>query len=254
MTTLEQARRAAYDLSPTVRQKAAVHLGTHGDATLARELVTLLVAEPDFFVRETLTWAVCRHPQTALPHLLAALGTDPQARVQVLHALSKIQAPEAVDHILPLAADDDPAVAMKAWWALGRTGAPEAAPALLPHLGSGDEEQQRELSRALEQLGEPGVEGLAAALADEDPTVRRHATQALVLIGDPAARPAAAALAATAEADEQDIAMVALEALAVLDAPEVEPALERLRDGEDRFRSLTAQWLLADREERAARR
>ena len=62
MTTLEQARRAAYDLSPTVRQQAALHLGTHADASVTPELVSLLVAEPDFFVRETLTWAVVRHP------------------------------------------------------------------------------------------------------------------------------------------------------------------------------------------------
>ena len=250
MTTLEQARRAVYDVSPTTRQRAAVHLGTHGDDSHTAELVALLVAEPDFFVRETLTWAVCRHPRVALPHLLAALDSSPGSRVQVLHALSKIQAPEAVARILPFAEDDDPAVAMKAWWALGRTGTPEAAPALLPHLGRGGEEQQRELSRALEQLGEPGVTGLATALADDDVEVRLHAARALVLVGDPAARPAATALVAAAEGDEQEVAMVALEALAALDSPEVEPALERLRDGEDRFRSLTAQWLLADRAER----
>ncbi|ANS79547.1 hypothetical protein SGUI_2151 [Serinicoccus hydrothermalis] len=250
MTTLEQARRAAYDLDPTIRQRAAVHLGTLGDDAQSAELVALLVAEPDFFVRETLTWAVCRHPQAALPHLLAALDDAPGARVQVLHALSKIQSPDAVPQILPFATDDDPAVAMKAWWALGRTGTPEAAPALLPHLGHGDEEQQRELSRALEQLGAPGVAGLTDALSTTDPEVRLHAARALVLVGDPAARPAAAALVAVAEGDDREIAMVALEALAALDAPEVEPALERLRDGEDRFRSLTAQWLLADRAER----
>ncbi|WP_298887424.1 HEAT repeat domain-containing protein [uncultured Serinicoccus sp.] len=250
MSTLEQARRAVYDVDPTVRQKAAVHLGTHGDESLTPELVALLVAEPDFFVRETLTWAVVRHPEAALPHLVEALDGAPEARVQVLHALSKVQAPEAVPHILPFADDADPRVAMKAWWALGRTGTPEAAPALLPHLGRGGEEQQRELARAFEQLGAPGVPGLAEAVADGDAAVRRHAAQTLVLVGDPASRPAAPALAAMAETDEKDNALVALEALAALDEPCVGPALERLRDGEDRFRSMTAQWLLADRAER----
>ena len=250
MTTLDQARRAAFDPRPRVRQEAAVQLGTLGDASLARELVALLVSEDDFFVRETLTWAVCRHPEAALPHLLGALRDSPGSAVQVLHTLSKIRSPEALPHIAPFADADESAVAAKAWWALGRTGGPEAAPALLPHLAEGDEDQQRELSRALEQLGEPGVDGLARALSDADPAVRRHAAQALTLIGDPAARPAAAALVSVAETDERDIAMIALEALAALDAPEVGPALERLRDGEDRFRSLTAQWLLADRAER----
>lgn len=252
MTTLDQARRAAFDPRARVRQEAAVQLGTLGDASLARELVALLVSEDDFFVRETLTWAVVRHPEAALPCLVEALETSPGSRVQVLHALSKIQAPDAVPQILPYADSDDPAVAMKAWWALGRTGTSEAAPALLPHLGSGDEDRQRELSRALEQLGEPGVEGLADALGDSDAGVRRHAAQALVLIGDPCARSAAEALVRVAEHDEREIALVALEALAGLDHPAVEPALERLRDGDDRFRSLTAQWLLADRVERRA--
>ncbi|WP_238705450.1 HEAT repeat domain-containing protein [Serinicoccus profundi] len=211
--------------------------------------MSLLVAEPDFFVRETLTWAVVRHP-AALPHLVAALGSAPDARVQVLHALSKIQAPEAVGHILPFADDEDPAVARKAWWALGRTGTPEAAPALLPHLGTGEEEHRRELARAFEQLGEPGVAGLSEALTSDDAEVRGHAAQALVLVGDPAGRPAAPALARMAQVDEQENALVALEALAALDHPGVRPALEQLRDGADRFRAMTAQWLLADREER----
>ncbi|WP_130011677.1 HEAT repeat domain-containing protein [Serinicoccus sediminis] len=250
MSTLEQARRAVYDVDPTVRQEAAVHLGTYGDESLTPELVALLVAEPDLFVRETLTWAVVRRPEAALPHLVDALTGAPEARVQVLHALSKIQAPDAVPHILPFADDADQRVAMKAWWALGRTGTPEAAPALLPHLGRGDEERRRELARAFEQLGDPGVPGLAEAVADGDEAVRRHAAQTLVLVGDPAARPAAPALATMAETDEKDNALVALEALAALDEPCVEPALERLRDGEDRFRSMTAQWLLADRAER----
>ncbi|MFK5583027.1 HEAT repeat domain-containing protein [Serinicoccus sp. LYQ131] len=258
MTTLDRARRAVSDPSPTVRQQAALHLGTHGDATLTPDLVSLLVDEGDFFVRETLTWAVVRHPEAALAPLLDALDRCPDARVQVLHALSKIQAPEAVPQILRFADARQPGVAAKAWWALGRTGTPEAAPALLAHLGEGEEEQRRELSRALEQLGAPAVEGLADALAAPDPAVRHHAAQALVLIGDPAARPAAAALAEAAlapaaQGEGRETALVALEALAPLDAPEVEEALMLLRDGEDRFLSLTAQWLLADRAERAGR-
>lgn len=253
MNTLDRARRATSDPRPAIRQRAALHLGTHGDASLAPDLVSMLVAEHDFFVRETLTWAVVRHPDAALPHLLDALAEHPDARVQVLHALSKIQAPEAVPQILPYADATQPAVAAKAWWALGRTGTAEVAPALLRQLGRGDDAQRRELSRALEQLGAPGVEGLADALRDTDPVVRLHAAQSLVLIGDPAGRPAATALAQVAESDQRETALVALEALAALESPDVEEVLGRLRDGEDRFLSLTARWLLADREERAAR-
>jgi hypothetical protein len=70
------------------------------------------------------------------------------------------------------------------------------------------------------------------------------------VIGDPAARGAAGALAHAVERDAKDIAMVAVEALAALDLPEADAALRRLRDGDDRWLAITAEWLLADRAER----
>lgn len=248
----EAALRAAFSTDPSVRQEAALRLGTLADAALAPQLVTLLVAEPDFYVRETLTWAVVNQAQAALPHLLAALeGSDP-SRVQVLHALSKIRDPRAVPHILPLADDPDDAVAAKAWWALGRTGTPEAVPALLRHLGDPDEARRRELTRALEQLGEPAVAGLAERLGteDEDVLTRRHAAEALTVIGDPAARGALPSLVHAVEHDVEEVALVAVEALARLDVPEVDDALRRLRGSGDRWLAIVADWLLSDRVER----
>jgi HEAT repeat protein len=247
---LEEALRAAFSTDPSVRQEAALRLGTLADASLAPQLVTLLVSEPDFYVRETLTWAVVNQAQAALPHLLAALEGDDPSRVQVLHALSKIRDPAAVPVILPLADDPDDAVAAKAWWALGRTGTPEAAPALLAHLGDRDEARRRELTRALEQLGEPAVAGLAECLGDEDVLTRRHAAEALSVIGDPAARGAAEALAHAVEHDVKEVSLVAVEALARLDVPVVDAALRRLRDSGDRWLSIIADWLLTDRAER----
>lgn len=250
---LEEALRAAFSTDPSVRQEAALRLGTLADASLAPQLVTLLVAEPDFYVRETLTWAVVNQARAALPHLLSALeGSDP-SRVQVLHALSKIRDPDAVPHILPLADDPDDAVAAKAWWALGRTAAPEAAPVLLSHLGDRDEARRRELTRALEQLGEPAVAGLAERLLDGDVLTRRHAAEVLTVIGDPAARGAVDALVHAVEKDEKEVALVAVEALARLEVPEVEEALERLRGSGDRWLAIVADWLLSDRADRADR-
>lgn len=247
---LQRALRAALHEDPNVRQEAALRLGTLAGPDTAGELVALLVSEPDLGVRETLTWAVVRQADAALPHLLAALEGEEPSRVQVLHALSKIQDPTAVARILPLADDPDPAVAAKAWWALGRTGVPEAVPALMAHLGDPDEARRHELTRALEQLGAPAVDALADRLRTGDPVERRHAAEVLMVVGDPDARPAVDALVHAVEHDDKDVALVAVEALARLEVPEVDEALRRLRGSSDRWLAIIADWLLSDRAER----
>lgn len=247
---LTTALRAALHADPSVRQEAAIRLGTLADASTAGELVALLVSEPDFFVRESLTWAVVRQAEAALPHLLAALEGRAPSRVQVLHALSKIQDPSAVARILPLADDHDPAVSAKAWWALGRTATPEAVPALMAHLGDPDEARRHELTRALEQLGLPAVPALADRLRRGDAVQRRHAAEVLTAIGDPGARGAVDALVHAVEHDDKEVALVAVEALARLEVPEVDEALQRLRGSSDRWLAIIADWLLSDRSER----
>lgn len=234
-----------------MRQRAALHLGTYADDSIAGELVDLLTTEPDFYVRETLTWAVVTRARTTYPLLIAALQGGGPSRVQVLHALSKIREPRAVADILPLAGDPDDAVAAKAWWALGRTGTPGAISVLLDHLGDEDDFRRRELTRALEQAGEPAVEGLAERLReDPSPSVRRHAAEVLVGLGDPAARGAGDVLFHVIEHDDKEVVLPAMEALAALDLPAVDETLKRLRDGDDTWLSITAGWLLSDRAER----
>lgn len=250
-THLEQALRAARHEDPSMRQRAALYLGTHADDSLAGDLVSLLVTEPDFYVRETLTWAVVTRSKSTYPLLVEALHDEGPARVQVLHALSKIREPASVAEILPLTDDEDDAVAAKSWWALGRIGTPGAVIALIDHLGVEDEFRRRELTRALEQAGEAAVEGLAARLRDDpEQSVRRHAAEALLAIGDPAARGAAPALFHVVEHDDKEVVLPAIEALAALDLPEVDATLQRLRDGDDAWLSITAGWLLTDRADR----
>lgn len=245
-TPVHQALRAALSPDPQVRLRAALWLGTSADANVAAELVALLVSEPDPFVRETLTWAVVRHSDATVPHLVAGLdGADP-SRAHVLHALSKIQDPDVLAHVLPLVDDPHPDVAAKAWWVLGRTGHAGAAPVLLRLLGRQDDEGRRGLTRALEQLGAPAVPGLGAALSSAVPAVRRHAAEALVAVGAPAIG-ALDALVAAAEGSDREVAMLALEALAPLDAPQVDDVLTRMRDGESRWLATVADWLLGQR-------
>lgn len=250
-TSFDKALQAARHDDPSVRQRAALWLGTHADETVADDLVRLLVTEPDFYVRETLTWAVVTRHTSTYPLLVEALRdaslAEGAGRVQVLHALSKIRRPESVAEILPLADDEDDAVAAKAWWALGRIGTPGAVAALVDALGVEEEFRRRELTRALEQAGEAAVEGLSGRLSDPDSSVRRHAAEALLGIGDPAARPAAPELFHVVATDDKEVVLPAVEALAALDLPEVDDVLRRLRDGDDAWLSITAGWLLTDR-------
>lgn len=254
MSTLEQTLQAAGHPDPKVRQEAAMRLGTLADASVGAQLVDLLVNEPDFYVRETLTWVVVAQQEATTPHLVAALEGEDVSRVQVLHALSKIRDPQLVDRIVPLAYDQDPAVAAKAWWALGRTGVPGSAPALLAHLGATDEERRRGLTSALEQFGEPGVPLLVERLGADDPQVRRHALEVLARIGDPGARAAVPALLDVLRGSEhKDERVLAVEALGELQDPTVDAALEELRGGEDTWLATMADWLLSDREQRRAK-
>lgn len=256
MDRFDKALRAARHGDPSVRQRAAMYLGTHADDSCAAELVSILVDEPDFYVRETLTWAIVTRAAASYPYVVDLLRDDAQregpARVHLLHVLSKIRYPESVAEILPHVDDEDDAVAAKAWWALGRIHTPGAVAALLDHLGVEQEFRRRELTRALEQAGGTAVDGLAERLRhDPDPSVRRHAAEALLGIGDPAAREAADALLHTVEHDDKEVVLPAMEALAELDLPEIDEVLERLRDGDDAWLSITAGWLLTDRSERA---
>lgn len=252
-TPLQEALRAALSPDVQVRQRGALRLGTLAHEGVAGELVALLVSEQDPFVRETLTWAVVRQSPATVPHLLSALAGGEASRAQVLHALSKIQEPGSVEHVLPLVHDPHPQVAAKAWWVLGRTAVPGTEAVLLDLLGrQEDEEQRRALTRALAQMGGVAVPGLARALAAPDAAVRRHAAEVLVAVGEPA-RGALAALLAAAEGEDREVAVLALEALGPLDAPEVDELLRRLREGDSRWLSTVANWFLADRGERRAR-
>ena len=82
---------------PSVRLRAALAVGTRPDPELTDALIDRCAVEPDFFVRDMLTWALCRLPaEITVPRLIRELGSDgSQARSQALHTLSKIGDPIA---------------------------------------------------------------------------------------------------------------------------------------------------------------
>lgn len=81
-------------------------------------LLSRCAVEPDFFVRDMLTWALIRFPSDiTVPRLVAELQSDvAQARSQALHTLSKIKDRRTFEAITPsLLADRDDDVARSAW-------------------------------------------------------------------------------------------------------------------------------------------
>ena len=182
---------------PSVRLRAALAAGTDGGATV-HELVARCAVEPDFFVRDMLTWALTRFPaRLTVPTLLDELHSPvPQARSQALHTLSKIG--EAADrpvypHITDdLLADADDEVARTAWrTAVGcvpRQDAGQLAARLRGQLGRGPREIRRSLTRAYLDLGEsgrPALESVAGEDGPADSPATVHATATLILLDDP---------------------------------------------------------------------
>lgn len=89
--------RAFQAADPSLRLHAALAAGTDADPAYLVPLMERMGDEPDFFVRDMLTWAITRYPVSETFPLLIEVLNDPQARSQArsqaLHTLSKIQAP-----------------------------------------------------------------------------------------------------------------------------------------------------------------
>ncbi|MFE2376293.1 HEAT repeat domain-containing protein [Streptomyces sp. NPDC059398] len=189
-----RALQALEDSRSSVRLRAAMAAGSAPDPAFIDKLVERCGSEPDFSVREMLTWALTRHPPSAtVPGLVGQLRSErPQARSQALHTLSKIGDRRAWPAITPaLLGDADDEVARSAWRAavvLVPEGAePGLAAVLSAQLGRGGRETQLSLSRALIALGEMVVPELRAAMEDPDPGVRAHASATERLLRDPEA-------------------------------------------------------------------
>jgi HEAT repeat protein len=167
---------------PSVRLRAALAAGTSPHADDLEVLVARCAVEPEFFVRDMLTWALTRHdPESTVDRLVAELGSpEPQARSQALHTLSKIGDRRVFGSITPaLLHHADVEVARAAWRAAVALVPPGAeaglAVRLASQLGRGDREVRLSLSRALVDLGEAGSVAVERATTHRDPEVRAHA-------------------------------------------------------------------------------
>jgi HEAT repeat protein len=167
-----------------VRSSAVFALEKLDDVGVADALIQALSTEPDFYVREDLTWALVRIGEPAFQKLVAVLG-DPQAagRPYIAHTLSKMRDARTVDALLAVLHDSDIAVVRKAVFALGQIGEARAISAIVMLLGCEDEELQTVLTQALEKFGASAVPALLSALKDENPTVREQAAHILGQLG-----------------------------------------------------------------------
>ncbi|MFG3339890.1 HEAT repeat domain-containing protein [Glycomyces sp. NPDC048151] len=177
---------------PSTRLKAALAAGTDPDPALLDALMARCAVEPDFYVRDMLTWALTRLPADhTVPRLLAELDADgSQARSQALHTLSKIGDVRAWPAMTPeLLHDRDDEVARAAWRAAVEVvpdGEERAlAETLASQLGRGGRDVQLSLSRSLIALGELVEPVLKRAKESDDPVVAAHADATERLLADP---------------------------------------------------------------------
>ncbi len=179
MATL-QALLSSPDQS--VRLKAALAAGTYPNPDFIEILLSQCSHEPDFFVRDTLSWALMRHDQGVVVERLKTELISPiaQARSQALHTLSKIGDKKnysliTEQHLL----DIEDSVASTAWRAASVLVPEEEKSALVAilvtQLGRGDSDTQFGLTRFLCAIGEAIVGPLTEAAKSPDEEIRVQA-------------------------------------------------------------------------------
>ncbi|MEU8693904.1 HEAT repeat domain-containing protein [Streptomyces sp. NPDC048665] len=176
----------------SVRLQAALAAGSNPDPGFLETLVERCAVEPDFFVRDMLSWALTRLPsEITLPRIRRELDSArTQARSQALHTLSKIGEPSAWTWLTrDMLGDTDDEVARAAWRVavvlVPEDGKKDLADALVGQLGRGDRDVRLSLSRALVGLGDVTGPALAEAAAHPDPAVAAHARATELLRQNP---------------------------------------------------------------------
>jgi HEAT repeat protein len=176
----------------SVRLKAALDAGTYPEKSQVDVLIARCAIEPDFFVRDTLSWALIMHDRAQVnDSIKLELGSAVnQARSQALHTLTKIGDKQNYSLITPeMMFDSDDSVAMTAWRAASLlvpdSDVPNLITILFTQLGRGNAEVQMALSRALCFVGEPVKAPLEEVMKSSQPEIRLHAELTLKLLKNP---------------------------------------------------------------------
>ncbi len=184
MPTLEELLKSP---DQSVRLKAALAAGTYPNLDYIEILIRQCASESDFFVRDTLSWALMRQDREAVvQRLIPELkSTNSQSRSQALHTLSKIGDKANYSLITrDLLLDEDDFVASTAWRSASVLVPDKEKPALIEilisQLGRGDSDTQFGLTRFLCAIGESIVAPLTQAAQSADETVRTQAEFTLI--------------------------------------------------------------------------
>lgn len=180
-------RAALSSNDQSVRLKAALAAGTYPEPEYIDVIVSHCAHEPDFFVRDTLSWALIRNDIAKVVERLKPelISDNPQAKSQALHTLTKIGKKEFYslitrDHLL----DSNEKVASTAWRTASVLASeidkPELIKILVSQLGRGDSDLQFDLTRFLCALGDCIVEPLTIAAQSPDEKIRLHAEFTLI--------------------------------------------------------------------------
>lgn len=166
----------------SVRLKAALAAGTYPEPEFIEVLVSQCAIESDFFVRDTLSWALMRNeiPKVVVRLEVELQSTNPQAKSQAIHTFSKIgdknNYPLITDEML---FDDDDFIASTAWRAASVLVPDEDKPnlvkKLITQLGRGDSDTQFGLTGFLCALGDCIVEPLTEAANSPHESVSNQA-------------------------------------------------------------------------------
>jgi HEAT repeat protein len=166
----------------SVRLKAALAAGTYPEDEFIEILISQCAIEPDFFVRDTLSWALMRNDVSKVVKYLETelQSSNNQAKSQAIHTLSKIG--DKANYRLitdDMLFDSDDFMAATAWRVASvlvpDNQKPELVKKLITQLGRGDSDTQFGLTRFLCALGECIVEPLTEASKSTDETISNQA-------------------------------------------------------------------------------
>jgi hypothetical protein len=165
-----------------VRLKAALAAGTYPEVEFIEVLIAQCAIESDFFVRDTLSWALMRNDAAKVVKRLETelQSSNPQAKSQAIHTLSKIGDRTNFSMITDeMLFDPDDFIASTAW-RVASVLVPDDQKSILvkkliTQLGRGDSDIQFGLTRFLCALGECIVEPLTVASKSADETISNQA-------------------------------------------------------------------------------
>jgi hypothetical protein len=166
----------------SVRLKAALAAGTYPEIEFIEVLISQCAIESDFFVRDTLSWALMRNDVAKVVERLKTelQSSNPQAKSQAIHTLSKIGDKTNYSLITDeMLFDPDDFIASTAW-RVASVLVPDGQKVILvkkliTQLGRGDSDIQFGLTRFLCALGECIVKPLTEASKSTDETISNQA-------------------------------------------------------------------------------